>query len=59
MESYDSVNQQDINNFPKAQHTTESIYYTPWSYPCNVFVLNSIVVVSNSQKQSDVTPSNM
>ena len=19
-----------------SQHTTESIYYTPWSYPCNV-----------------------
>ena len=26
-------------NFPIPQHTTESIYYTPWSYPCIVFEL--------------------
>ena len=38
---------------------SESIYYTPWNYLCIVFVLSSIVVVSNNQKQSDVTPFNM
>ena len=35
-----------------SQHTTESIYYTPWSYLCNVFVCCSIVEVLNDQKQS-------
>ena len=35
-----------------SQHTTESDIHTPWSYPCNVLVLCSIVVVSKVQKQS-------
>ena len=34
-----------------SQHTTESIYYTPWSYLFNVLDRYSIVVVSKVQKQ--------
>ena len=36
-----------------SQHTTESIYYTPWSYPCIVLDSNSKVPkFRNDQKQS-------
>ena len=36
-----------------SQHTTESIYYTPWSYPSICLgLLFSIVVVRRVQKQS-------
>jgi hypothetical protein len=42
-----------------SQHTTESIYYTPWSYPSIVLVCFSIVVVRLSKNKASVTPSNM
>ena len=41
------------------QHTTESIYYTPWSYPCNVLDYCSIVVVRILKNKASVTPFNM
>ena len=41
------------------QHTTESIYYTPWSHPSIVLVCFSIVVVRLSKNKASVTPFNM
>ena len=39
-----------------SQHTTESIYYTPWSYPCDVLDRYSIVEVSKTKNKASVTP---
>ncbi len=45
-----------VEDSQPSQHTTESIYYTPWNYPCNVLVQYSIVVVSKYKNKASVTP---
>ena len=49
-----------VEDARSSQHTTESIYYTPWQSPQHLFRLaNSIVEVSNVKNKASVTPSNM
>ena len=53
---YTEIRKVCVEDTRPSQHTTESIYYTPWSYPCNVLVQYSIVVVSKYKNKASVTP---
>ena len=48
-----------IEDTRSSQHTTESIFYTPWSYPCICSCPLSIVVVRIHKNKASVTPFNM